>query len=355
MKIIITSPSLDINTNVSGISAVTNFIIKLNTQHTYIHFEIGKKDGESRGLAWLLGLLVMYWKWFFLMCTSRDFIHFNFPVDKRSIIRDGPMILLAKLFRKRMLLHLHGGEYLMHDDHPGWVKTMIPAILSGNNPKIVLSTVEEEYIIKKYNCKNVYTLPNCIDLTEAEKFERTEHPTDGLVLLFLGRVVTDKGLEYIFQALKALKNQGLPFTFVLAGKGPDEEEYKTKFNDLLGKSFDFRGVVGGKSKSNAFKDCDVFLLPSFFEGLPIALLEAMSFGLVPVTTDVGSIANVVKHDINGILVRTKSSEDIADAIIKLSSDRGFLHQLSTNARNTIFEEYSPARYFDLLNNIYQYE
>jgi len=254
-----------------------------------------------------------------------------------------------------MLLHLHGGEYLMHDDHPAWVKTMISAILAGNNPKVVLSIVEEEYIVKKYNCKNVYTLPNCIDLTEAGKFERTERSTPGLVLLFLGRIVADKGLEYIFQALKALKNQGLPITFVLAGKGPDEEEYKKKFNDLLGKSFDFRGVVGGESKSSAFKDCDVFLLPSFFEGLPIALLEAMSFGLVPVTTDVGSIGNVVKHNIDGILVRTKSSNDIVDAIVKLNSDRQFLYQLSTSAKKLIFKEYSPASYFDLLNNIYQYE
>jgi glycosyltransferase involved in cell wall biosynthesis len=355
MKVIITSPSLDINTNVSGVSAVANFIIKLNTKHQYIHFEVGKKDGEKRNLGRFFGLLKMYLKWFYLLATTNHFIHFNFPVDKRSIIRDVPMIWMAKLFSKRMVLHLHGGEYLMQDSHPRWVEKMMRIAFSGKAPIITLSAAEEEFIIKKYNCKNVYTLPNCIDLTDAERFDRVTPSEGKLILLFLGRIHVDKGLAYIYEAFTILKQQGVPFKFVLAGKGPDEDEYKQKFTGLLGNDFDFKGIVGGQAKVNAFKESDVFLLPSFYEGLPIALLEAMSFGLVPIATNVGAIGQVIETADDGIMINTKSADDIVNAVIKLSSDRELVKKLSHNAKKVIFKKYNPLAYFDLLNTIYQYE
>lgn len=114
MKIIITSPSLNTNQNISGVSSVTKFIINTNNVNEYIHFELGKKDDERRNFFWLLRILSTYLKWLYLMFTQRDaLIHFNFPLTIRSSIKDSPLILFARLLRKPMIIHIHGGDYLM--------------------------------------------------------------------------------------------------------------------------------------------------------------------------------------------------------------------------------------------------
>ena len=141
----------------------------------------------------------------------------------------------------------------------------------------------------------------------------------------------------------------------MAGKGPEENLFIQKFNDLLGTDFEFKGVVSGDQKTELLKKCNVFLLPSFYEGLPMALIESMSFGLVPVTTNVGSIKSVIENGKNGIFVSTHSSEEIAAAIEKLLKDKECLELLSKNARQFIFSNFNPEMYIARLNEIYNYE
>jgi glycosyltransferase involved in cell wall biosynthesis len=356
MKIIITSPSLNVNDNVSGISSVAQVIISYNTENEYLHFELGKKDNENRNLSWFFRILKVYFKWFYLLLTKRSIlIHFNLALSKPSILRDSPLILLARIFQKRMVIHIHGGGFLMHKKNPSWMNSLLNLVLSGRTPIIVLSPLEKEVLENRFNLRGVKVLPNCPGLKEAIEFGRLYSEKDILNLLFLGRISSDKGIDYIYQALEILKNKGIRLKFIMAGKGPEEELFTGKFRDLLGVDFDFKGVVSGNQKIMLLKDCNVFLLPSFYEGLPMALLESMSFGLVPITTNVGSIKNVITDGLNGIIVRSHSSEDIVNAIEKLSKERDFMIQLSKNASQYIFSNFNPASYIARLNEIYNYE
>ncbi len=354
MKIIITSPSLDIS-HVAGISSVTHFIINSNTENKYVHFELGKR-GDNRNLLWFIGILNAYYKWFYLLLTQKNLlIHFNTCLQIPSIIRDTPLILIARLLNIRMIIHLHGGDYLMCKKMPIWMKWILKWSFSGNNPKIVLSPLEEAELRQRLSISNLHVLPNCPDLTDATESNRTYTKQEILRLLYLGRITDEKGMEFIFNALKLLKSKGVKFKFVMAGNGPQEKLYVQKFTNLLGADFDFKGVVSGDKKTEVLKNCNVFLLPSFFEGLPMALLESMSFGLVPIVTDVGSIKHVITDGENGIFVNRYSSEDIVLAIEKLSVDKDYKHQLSRNARRYIFENFSPKEYIDQLIKLYNYE
>ena len=280
-------------------------------------------------------------------------VHFNFALDKRSIIRDSPLILFAKLLNKRMVIHLHGGEYLESENIPAWIKKLLKLILSGKAPKIVLSPIEKEIVKMKFNCLNIEVLPNCIDLTGAKNFIRINSGDPQLKLLFIGRIVLRKGIEYIFQALLILKKKEIPFKFILAGTGPDEDIYVKKFSELLQSNFEFKGIVSGDNKTELLKECDVFLLPSIYgEGLPISLLECMSYSLVPIVTDNGSMKYVVKDGENGILVNKESSVEIADAIVNLSTKEDLLQKLGRYASKSVFDNFDPAVYIDKLNEIY---
>lgn len=355
MKIIITSPSLNTDQNVSGISSVTKFITQNNPAVEYIHFELGRRDNDVRDIYWLLRNIKMYFKWiFYLTIRKGEMVHFNFAVDKFGLLRDLPLIVFAKITGKRIILHLHGGEYLLDKNAPRWIRFLLKIALWGNPPAIVLSTKEAGVLEEKYKCKKLFVLPNCIDLKDAKLFQRKND--DGILkLLFMGRISTKKGIEYILTALQNLRQQGYLFEFYLAGKGPDEMEYIQKFESILGTAFIFKGVVSGESKSDLLKYCNVFLLPSFFEGLPIALLESMAYGLVPVVTPVGSINDLIEDGENGLIVNIRSAEDIENAIKKLIENFGLRQVLSNNARAYIFKNYDPGQYINTLNSIYRNE
>ena len=356
MNIIITSPSLDPNTNVTGISSVTQFIIDNNADHNYIHFELGKKDAEHRNVLWFLRILLSYFNWCIILLKTKDaLVHFNFAMSKPSIIRDSPLIIISRIFRTRMIIHLHGGEYLMNREMPLWMKLVLRLDFSGSIRKVVLSTLEAEALKSRLKTKNIFVLPNCVDLKDARKFKRDSMSIINLNLLFLGRISEKKGIEYIYLALQSLKEKGIKFKFVMAGIGEEESIYVPKFKELLGNDFQFPGVVFGEAKIKLLEESNIFLLPSFFEGLPMSLLESMSFGMVPVVTEVGSIKNVITDGVNGIFVKKYSFDDIVSAIERLSTDKAYMYSLSQNAQQYIFDNYNPKEYICRLNQIYNYE
>lgn len=353
MKVTIVSPSLDVSQNVSGISSVTSFIISRNQKHKYVLFEIGKKDGDQRGLKWVYQMLKIYIKWMRIVIFKEgDILHFNIALSKLSVIRDTPLVLFARLFHRQVILHIHGGELLMLGHYSKLIAIFLNVLLRNRCIKIVLSDLEREALQNKFSCNNVFVLPNCVDLNEARYVNKLDSSIDPIKLLFMSRFSVDKGLEFIYQALVRLKERGIKFKYIMAGKGPDEKLYLHRFGKLMGEDFDYRGVVSGSFKTELLKYCDVYLLPSLYEGLPMGLLESMSFGLVPIVTDVGSIRSVVADGESGIILTEPFSEKIAEAITRLSEDRKYLRELGRNAQSVILENHDPEKYISRLNEIY---
>lgn len=354
-NILITAPSLDTKKNVSGISSVVNFIVGNNTGNNYVHFELGRRDNEKRNLLWLLRMIGTTFKWIGVITFKKiHLVHFNFALCKASVVRDAPLVLYARLLRKKMIIHLHGGEYLIEEKAPGWMRFLLKGVFAGNIPVVVLSPIEKEAAIANYNIKNCTALPNCVDVKDAKTVQRVYDANAELKLLFMGRIRINKGVEHIYKALTVLKNKKVPFKFYMAGAGPDEVEYAEKFSALLGEDFEFKGVVSGATKTALLKSTDVFLLPSFFpEGLPMALLETMSYGLVPLVTDIGSIKYVVTSGENGFMLGDDPPPAIVSAVEQLVADRALLKTLSVKASNYIFDHYDPVNYINRLNEIYK--
>lgn len=353
MRIIIVSPSLNTAENVSGISAVCRFIISNNPRIDYIHFQQGKKDNERTGLFRFVSILTNYKRWIALLKANRDcIIHFNYPLDYKSIIRDYFFLRYAYLHNYKMIIHLHGGLYLFKKDKPWIVSRILKIVFDYDVPMIVLSEKEKEHISDIYQRENVYALPNCIETSDAKRMQRRIN-NGRLRLLYLGRIEKNKGMDYILRALKALNAQGLDFIFRMAGKESIEGEYINKFKDELGDKFEYCGIVSGKSKNDLLVDSDVFVMPSFYEGLPMAMLECMSFGVVPIVTDVGSICEYVKDGENGKIVKVMDTDSIVNAIVKVDKGRDLLYRLSANAQNTIFTKLKVEDYVENLNGLYE--
>ena len=350
MHVIITSPSLDPTQNVSGISAVTQFIMASNTGADYIHFEQGRRDGERGGLFRLLALLRALRRWRRLLrAYPQALIHYNFPLSDLSIIRDSLFLRLAGT--RPTVVHIHGGNYLMSASTPLPIRWLLRRLFAKDIPFIVLSRLEQEQLQRQYHPRHIYVLPNCPDLTHARSFVRQPNTHSPLTLGYLGRICRDKGMPELLQACDELLRRGIDFRLAMAGT-EDRPEFLPLFQSRLGEHFHYCGVVTGAEKSALLQSWDIFVLPSYYEGLPMSLLESMSYGVVPVCTSVGSIGEVVIDGTNGLLVAVHSVADIVTQVLRLHDDRSLLASLSEGAAQTILDHFHPDSYIQELNHIY---
>lgn len=353
MQVIITSPSLDSSQNVSGISSVTQFIIENNGGVEYIHFELGRKDKEKGGWRRITAILKKVNEWRSVLKQYPEaIIHYNFPLSGPSILRDPMFMLIARRHHRKMIIHVHGGVFLTSPSTPWLLERIMHWVFSGAEPVVVLSDSEKDVLLSRFHCNDISVLPNCIDLSEATNFKR-QVLSSTLELGYLGRIVESKGMNELLDACKKLKQQGIPFRLHIAGKEEKEGQFLPKYKQILGENFIYEGTVSGKSKTAFLKQIDTFVLPSYFEGLPMSLLEAMSFACVPITTMVGSIPSVVESGRNGIAITPHSASDIVEVVNHLFEDYALRIELSKNAQQMIFRFLSPTQYIKTLNSIYQ--
>jgi colanic acid/amylovoran biosynthesis glycosyltransferase len=168
-------------------------------------------------------------------------------------------------------------------------------------------------------------------------------------LYFIGRFVEKKGLSYLVEAAKILKERGEKFILQLGGYGPLLKEIKSLVEKLnLNNEVVFLNEGKGLNSETALKymyESDIFVMPSIdldngdSDGVPNNILEAGTFAKPVVTTDAGSILEVVKNGENGIVVKQRDSQGLADAMQKLMDDKNLAGKLGSNLNKFVKEHY----------------
>ena len=350
MDVIIVAPNLEPSIALGGVSAVARFIVENNKACNYIHFELGRRDTQQGGFARLLNLSSSLKAWKSLLKSNPShIIHYNFPLSSEAIIRDFFFMREVRKQKRKMIVHVHGGIYMNSSHIPLVLKRLLSHIFHWNVPFIVLSEHEKDVLYSMFSPQSIYILPNCVaSSTQVEKNRK-----ETLVLGYLGRITEAKGMNELLEACKVLQSKGVQFVLKIAGVENKNESFIRSFEKDLGNRFEYVGIITGKEKDIFLNSIDILVLPSYFEGLPMSLLECMSHGVVPVVTPVGSIPEVVKESANGLLIKVHDIDSIVNAITHLYEDKTLMSRLSRAARETIEEQFCPARYFERLNKIYQ--
>lgn len=346
MKILITAPSLETRQNVSGISSVVSRIIERASGEFY-HFQAGRQDGEKAGVKWFFRQIFVSGRFRREIRDKKiDVVHINTALAPLSIMRDAA---LAKAANRPILLHLHGGKFFTQGFGNRFFESLTGKMLRWAKVIVVLSEIEKEFIEKRWQNLDVRVLENSVALDEArtrkpETFEKT--------IIFLGRIHEDKGLREIVEACRVLKNENFQFNFKCFGAGEGKDFFVREMTKILGEKFFYGGVASGAEKWRALAESDIFLLPSHYEGLPVALLEAMAAGCVPVASRIGSIASVVTDGFNGFLIEPKNASQIAEKLKTLLADEADWESLRRNARETVGEKFNLKDYIQKLEGIY---
>ena len=189
-------------------------------------------------------------------------------------------------------------------------------------------------------------IPDAYDFpTEVNKpiFPETKRPKN---LLFVGRLVERKGVEYLIRAIPYIRRE-IDVRLKIIGGGPllnnlKELAKQLKVDDIV----EFSGIVSNEEKDKAYRECDLFILPACFdkkgdtEGLGVVLLEALSYGKPVIASSVGGIVDIVKNGKTGILVKEKEPKEIARAVLKLLSDKNLYLKIAENGYNFVKENFS---------------
>ncbi len=197
----------------------------------------------------------------------------------------------------------------------------------------------------------IAVIPNGVDLERFEVVSRTWQPPR---LLFVGRVVYQKGLDLLLKALAALKN--LTWTLEIVGDGPRAETLRDQANELgIADRVTFSGWHYDADLVQRYAAANLFVYPSRHEGMPNAVLEAMASGLPAVATHIAGNEELVAHKETGLLVATEDVEALRKALNELIPDHETRQAMGAAARKRVATQYSWARvskeYLELMQQV----
>ena len=280
-----------------------------------------------------------------------DIIHIHMSY-KGSFFRKYYVTKLCKKNSKKVIIHLHGSEfkdfYYSGDENR---KAKIQELFNLADVTIVLGESWREFITSISPKANVVIVNNAVKIPDIDE----KKPHERVTFLFLVALIKRKGVMDLLQATKQLVNEGVTsFKVLIAGSGAEEQSLKSYVTEnSLSNFVDFLGWVENDDKPGLFEKSDVLVLPSYNEGLPIAILEAMSYGLPIISTNVGSISEAVENDKNGYLFFPGNVDDMHDGMKQLVLSKDKWNVYSKNSRKYAINKFSEDVYFNKMEIIYR--
>lgn len=233
---------------------------------------------------------------FFILLLNRNIkiVHIH-TASYNSFRRSVVFLKLGKFFKKKIILHIHGAKFHIYYDT---YKVFVENNLRLADVVIALSESWKSFFKSKMALNNVVVVPNIVSNPQI-----VDTTTDDFVhILFLGILDERKGVYDLLATLAEFKVVFQNKIIVHVGGGGDICMFKRTVKELsLENIVKYEGWVSGERKIQLLSMVDIYILPSYNEGLPISILEAMSYGLPILSTPVGGIPEVVEHGVNGYL------------------------------------------------------
>lgn len=343
---------------VSGVSTHLNLLFesRLAQDFRLEHFQVGSEGRREtwprRSLRLIWSPLALGWR---VLRLGRPLVHINTSLNRRAYLRDLAYLIVARCCRAPVLYQIHGGELPEQFAIGPWRSRLLAAFLRLPQVIVVLAHCELESYRRFVPEKTVVLLPNGVDGAPFFRLLRTPAPNHApLRLLFAGRLHRSKGLYEALCALWLVRRAGVKATLTIAGEGPEEAALRDLTRRLeLEQEVIMVGAVFGAAKVELFGRSDIMLLPTYSEGLPYALLEAMAAGVPSIATPVGAIPDVMEDGVHGYLVPMKSAKALSERIVELASRRGLLAAMSIACRRRIAARYTSQRLVDDFGKLYR--
>lgn len=342
IKVLMIGPDRSVHGGISGV--VNNLYDAGITEKVDLHYIGTMVEGSKLRKLWQA--MKAYVR-FLAALPQYPIVHVNVASDN-SYYRKALFIRTAKCAGKRIVIHQHGGDFetFYEKEQNDRGRAKIRKVLGMGDVFLVLSPVLEQFFKGILDPSRVILFPNAVPVPDHIEKEYGKQR-----ILFLGRLCKEKGLRELFSILPALHEQFPQMRLLLGGIWEDEElraeagKMKEYVTDL--------GWLQGEAKKDYLRISDLFVFPTYFEGQPVSVLEAMAYQCGIAASRVGGIPQMIEQEQTGLLIEPKDPEGLKSALQKLLSDSELCERLGKNARAKVQKEFSIEKSLLELVKIYQ--
>ena len=333
-----------------GISAVVNVYRALGWFERWpVEYVATHCDGTParKLLAALRGFARFAW---LLVRDGRAVLHVH-SASRASFWRKSVFMLTGLAVGCPIVLHLHGGGFRRFYEHEcsEAQRRVVRFFLDRAACVIVLSEAMRTWLTGVTRNRRLVCIPNP---AHARAYAAVEQPRN--VVLFVGRIEREKGVFDLLEAFAAVRARVPGTTLVCAGEGDRESLARRAAQLDVQDALRLPGWIDADAIQDLLRRAAVFVLPSYVEGQPMSLLEAMAAGTPVIATRVGGVPELVTHRQTGFLVAPGDWVALQDCLREVLLDRRVAARIAAAARASVLERHAPDRIFEMLAAVYQH-
>lgn len=352
MKICMVIPNETVK---GGIAAVVNGYRKSKLEKDFeIYYVESYCDGNK--LTKLLKGILGYVVFLYVMVIKRpDLVHIHSSFGT-SFYRKLPFIQISKWFSKPVINHIHGAEFdSFYRTASEKKRILIRKTYEKCDTLIALSDEWKCNLSEIVSEEKIVVIQNYSQLNY-EAYEDKKNRETNHRVLFLGELGKRKGCYDIPTVVRRVAEVIPDVQFILAGDGSEAD--KKAIQDLVckeqvGNNVIFPGWIRGNEKDIQLQMADVFFLPSYNEGMPMSILDAMGYGLPIVSTNVGGISQIVINGINGFCCCPGDIEEFSKGIIQILCSKEIFNSYSDGSIKIVERDYSLEAHIEKLETVYR--
>ena len=316
-----------------GISAVINTYLQIGFRDNIeIKYITPYRDGNK-----LYKLLIFLGALFKLLIYIgfADIVHIHMA-GGASFYRKAIVAQMAHMFNKKIIIHQHGGAFDQFYRKADLRKRqLIKSVFSHADRVILLSKEWKDFFVKEI-CEEdkAIVVFNGVIIPDFQRYDYSDKN-----LLFIGRIDEKKGIYDLLEAFSKVVHIDKELRLYVAGVGEEEKLMEKAKLLCIEDKVKLLGWVRGKEKERIMRKCSIMILPSYTEGMPISVLEAMSYGMCTIASDVGGIPQIIDDDVNGLLIKAGHPEMIEQRVNDLIKYSEKKERIGQNARKKICKEF----------------
>lgn len=348
-KVLVLVPNLKFP---GGVAELYN-TLRLDQYDNVDYFRVqGNKKVTS--LLRFVQLVVTYFR-FTAKQFSYEIIHINPSLSPKSFLRDGVFIIISKLCNKKVVVYWHGWNFsfekkIFKDKFLRWFfsRSFLKADLN-----IVLGDIFKRQLINMgLTTDRIIIESNAAKISIEPISGHVDVEDKPIEVLYISRIEEAKGIFIVLNTISLLKHHNF-FKFTIAGSGSKLAEANEFVKEHHLTNVVFTGYVDGESKAEVYRNSDILFFPSYSEGMPLVILEAMLCGLVIISRPIGGIPDWVEEGKNGFLIDTLEPQLFADKLMELSHNRKFINTISKLNIEKANQLFLPEKLVERLFNYYE--
>jgi glycosyltransferase involved in cell wall biosynthesis len=286
------------------------------------------------GIWWVLKVVYLF------LARKPEKVYFTLPKSFRAFMRNAMVIPVARLLGIKILGELPGTSFCFLEKGRGiFYRTGLFFLKQIDEIRFLSPRISDVH--RGYRFRKHVIIENGIRAAAGHAVNPDVFGKSELNLLYVGSIERSKGIFNSLQALKLCLDEGHKMHFHVVGYWPNEKEEREAVGFIaenrLEKAVTFHGILIGAAKWDIVKGCAILLHPTFWDGVPLTILEALSVGMAVISTRVGGIPDTIQDGANGIILNENNPEAIKAALNYLNSKRNILSLISANNR-ALFEK-----------------